>query len=141
MEPRPTASPMVGMWGRGVLSSQRSTALNAAWSSFSSSTLPSDTVGTQAPQVTGPCTAIPAAPAPATALAVPSDSGTWGSLLHPTRSQGTQAPGNTCSNPSVHHEPGVLAPAHALPVCRCPRSRSAPHCSLPLGHSGVWAHR
>lgn len=115
MEPTARASPMGGTWGRGVLSSsQCSTVLNIAWSPFSSSTLPSDTVGTQAPQVRGPCSqgpAVPAALAPATDLAVPSDPGMWGSLLHPACSQRSQAPGNTCSNPPVYHEarrPGTL---------------------------------
>lgn len=140
VEPAAKASPKVGTEGWGFsASSDCSTVVNTPWSCFSSSTLPSDTVGTR------PLRSWGSAPRDQLSLQLllqPQTSLSQqprhvGDPAPPTLSQRSQVPGSTCST----MKPGVLEPCS--PPSRVPRCSLVPLCpTLPApGHSGVWAHR
>ena len=137
MEPSASPSPGDAVWCRGVLPwGQRSTALNRAWSPCSASMLPPDTVGTQAPRVMGHCpagTRCPCSTCSSHRPHCPQGPRHLGLLAPPHVPhcpQRSQASGNTCSTPPVHHGP------------RCPGTLLTSPCSpLPWTQvSGVLLH-
>lgn len=153
MEPSASPSPSDAMWCRVVLLwGQCSTALNRAWSPCSASTLRPDTVRTQAPRVMGYCS--PGSRCPCKTCSshrphCPRIPGIWVSLLHPMCPTSPEEPGIrkhllhfTCPPWTQVSWHPAYTPIHPLSHGpRCLGSCSTPHCSLPPGHSGVWAHR